>query len=255
MPCFGRSAERKDQEGQIKELDVAGFLRGAAVVVLVGIASSSMADDLRVVGGDVVWADAEQPLNYIFGVENVTVPPELPETMAGWALSLALQPDVEALGTVEFRSIAIPPDYVFEGVLTFGLRSEFGYAPEFSQGTSVNLVGDVAPGGVTVPATGRNLLQLELVASPDAQGRFDILATPNDSQASFLSYWTSISSSTSPTISDRYYLNVPSDGGPVVVGSVRIGEVPEPATWVMLLCGAGILGIGIRRLRGRRYLR
>ncbi len=235
---------------------MAGFLRGAAVVVLVGIASSSMADDLRVVGGDVVWADAEQPLNYVFGVENVTAPPEppeLPEMMAGWALSLAVQPDVEALGTVEFRSIAIPPDYIFEGVLTLGLRSEFGYAPEFSQGTSVNLVGDVTLGGVTVPATGRNLLQVELVASPDAQGRFDILATPNDSQASFLSYWTSISS-TSPTISDRYYLNVPSDGGPVVVGSVRIGEVPEPATWVMLLCGAGILGIGIRRLRGRRHL-
>ena len=61
-----------------------GFLRGAVVVVLLGIASSSMAGDFRLMGGDIVWADAEQPLDYVFGVENIT---GTSATMAGWTLT------------------------------------------------------------------------------------------------------------------------------------------------------------------------
>ena len=148
-----------------------------------------------------------------------------------------MQPDVEALGTVEFRSIAVPSDYIFEGGLTLGLQSGFAGDLRFRRERPANLVRDIAlSGGVTVPATGKNLLQVELVASSGAQGRFDILATPNQSQ--LLSYWVSDSGG----VSNRDFSNIPFDGGAVAVGAVRIGEVPEPATWVMLLCGAGILG-------------
>jgi hypothetical protein len=32
------------------------------------------------------------------------------------------------------------------------------------------------------------------------------------------------------------------------------GNIPEPATWAMMICGFGLLGAALRRTRGRRAL-
>jgi hypothetical protein len=101
--------------------------------------------------------------------------------------------------------------------------------------------------GISVPASGNNLLKVGFSASADARGRFHILASSDSLVGSM---W----SSTDGVQHD--FANVPfSSGDAAVIGSVLIGAVevaavPEPSTAAL-----GLLAVGVSLfLRQRQQL-
>lgn len=203
------------------------------------LANVASGGDLSISGQDLSWSPTTEPSPRLFiEINNDTGTGDL---LLAWELTLEIVPDVNATGSVQFMSASKPPDYLFPDGST-------GIGPPFSgPSDTIGPLGDGYFLGVIVPSDpspGRNLVQVDFVASSDADGGFDILAVPDEHGSS--SWYSS-------DFAPRAYLEIPFGGGPVNVGSVLI--VSEPSSVVLLALGTIFLSFcrfGSRRRRGRR---
>jgi hypothetical protein len=194
---------------------------------------------------DVILGSSNPPGLPLVTSAGTTSPPMLvnvssttgSDVMSAWMFTLVIQPEAGATGTVTFQnpppgttSPPNPPNYIFDGngsgihaANTAGLTLE-------ADDTDKNF-----PAGVTVPtAPPANLLGVQFLASPDASGLFDVVATANGS----LTLWLD------DTGSPRDFANAPA-GADFVIGVVRVPPsgptVPEPSALALLgLGGAGL---------------
>jgi hypothetical protein len=174
------------------------------------------------------------------------------DVMSAWMFVLTIQPEAGATGTLTFANPPVgassppnPPNYIFGGD-GFGINAtNTGGLSLESDDTDVNF-----PGGATVPLSpsSANLLAIQFLASSDASGLFDIVATLNGS----LSLWLD------DTGSPRDFANAP-DGSDFVIGVVKVTPqggggvtpVPEPSTLALLALGGPALAAWRWRRRRR----
>jgi hypothetical protein len=177
------------------------------------------------------WNPAVEPSPaHLVSISNPTASPDL---LVAWQIGLRIVGAVDAVGTVEFSSLATPPNYLFAG------RSQ-GLTPAVSLPTDdIFTVGDNdLLSGIAVPPGPVGLLSLEFVVSPGASGTFLIEAVGGE----FRSIWVS------DDFLGRDYTNLPSDSS-LVLGTLTI--VPEPHGTVLLAVGA-LLWAVVRRATCRR---
>ena len=195
-------------------------MKGTCSLAFVAVFLSNVASggDLSIVSQDLSWSPTTEPSPQLFiEINNDTGTEDL---LLAWELMLEIVPDENATGTVEFMSAGEPLDYLFPSGST-------GIAPEFiGPSDTIGPLGDAYFLGVIVPARpepGRNLLQIDFVASPDAAGEFDIFVVADEQGSS--SWYSS-------DFAPRVYLDMPFGGEPVNVGSVWV--VSEPSSIVLL---------------------
>jgi hypothetical protein len=219
---------------------VVGIL-GAALVLIAPC--WSWAGVYQVVGETKDWTPVSgSPLPYLLSItnpDNYNVNP-----VAGWSLKLQIVPDSGATGSVSFLSASMPSqDYLFAG------RSSGLIPPFCGPSQTINLISDMDAQftGVTVPQAGMSLLQLQLTASADATGQFNIEAVPG----SDLSYWMYIDAIALEGVPVAFQ-NVPFTGNNVTLGSVTIPTVPEPPTLISIAALLGFAAFRVcRRLVGQ----
>jgi hypothetical protein len=182
-------------------------------------------------------------LNYLIGIENLN---ESPDLLMLWDLNLTISPaPTETTGDLFIVKAYQPSkNYLLE-------KRQGQISPEFSGPlTSIALIND-ADGigyGVSVPKTGKYLLELELQPTTDAQGTFNITVQPDE----FSAFWATYDVTSGQLIAHEFD-KLPFDSllPPVMIGSVTIHNVPEPASIAILTIG--MLCIFGRRLRCRTY--
>lgn len=209
----------------------------ASLAVLILTASPALADHLTLTGQNLSWNPANPSPVFTVGVENSDA---TTDHLLAWSLGLEIVPAAGALGTVKFAGFidpTSPSDYLLDGD-SAGLLTLAAFPT-----TSIAPIGDntVSATGVPIPATGKFLLQVNFVASPDARGTFDIVVHADQFTGA---YWSGLS------LEAQSFLNAPLPGGSTKIGQLSV--VPEPATWLMAgqvaLLGAGTL-IWRRRVR------
>jgi hypothetical protein len=160
----------------------------------------------------------------VIGIDNTT---GISDVLYGWQLGLEIVPQSGATGSLRFKTAALPDAaYLLDG------RSD-GLTPAFSgPADTIKIIGDTDSlfSGVSVPPSGKNLLQLDFDALPGSFGLFYIKAVPDLFNGC---NWFS------GDFSARDYVNVPFSGGSVILGSVNV--VPEPSLAVLLLSGLSVL--------------
>ena len=185
----------------------------AAILIVIAVSNSSLADNFALTGEDLTWNPlSDTSPTFVIGIAN---PDNLADPLFGWSLGLEIVPAAGAIGSLEFASATLPDDYLLDG------RSD-GLVPPFSPpDTTIRPIADSDSEftGIVVPASGKNLLALTFAGSPDIQGQFQILAVPELFTGS---NWFSADFENA-----REFGNVPFDGDPFVLGTVTI--VPEPA--------------------------
>jgi hypothetical protein len=172
--------------------------------------------------------------DFVIAIEN---PTGISDPLCGWQASLTITPDIGATGTVQFRALSLPTNYVFAGQPDDYWDGEF-HPPSNATGMVADNIG--LP-GVVVPVSGTSLLDVQLTASTTASGRFKIafVAGALDDTSWFSSDFLS-----------RSFDGVPLNSGSVDVGWVDVTPSPEPGT-ALLLVSAGILLLGVWRVRCR----
>jgi hypothetical protein len=199
---------------------------GTAITLLIALTSQAHAGGLTVTASNVIWNPVHDPSPaVVIAIEN---PGNTPDLLFAWSLGLNITPAAGSHGTLSFNTATLPSSYLLD------LRSD-GLVPTFTgPSASIPVIGDTDAAflGITVPATGENLLQTSFVASVGASGVFQISLVPSSLQGT---NW--IPSDFSP----RAFDNVPFGGGSVVVGSVTL--VPEPSSFdlVVQMCVVGAL--------------
>ena len=161
------------------------------------------------------------------------------DIMEGWFITLNIVPRAGTTGTLTFQHPATglapnPPNYIFDG---------HGTGITVTNGGTTLVAFDVdATTGTVVPATVRNLLQMDFLASPGASGLFDIVAVEGAGK----NLWTDSNSN------NQLFSNVPLGTGTVLIGDVSVSPatIPEPSSLALLALGGGALA-GWRRWRKR----
>jgi hypothetical protein len=214
------------KESDNKESSTMRFGSSILLAAVLAVSPSSVASALSITGEDLVWNQLDPSPIYIVGIQNLEASTD---PLFAWSLGLEIVPDAGAVGTLQFDSATLPPDYLLDG------RSG-GLTPALSgPTTSIAPIGDSDSDftGIEVPSTGKNLLATTLVASPDAQGLFRIFAVGDPFTGS---NWFS-----DDFENTRAFANVPFTGGPVEIGSITI--VPEPSTAALATIGFVAIGV------------
>lgn len=204
------------------------LLLAALVAATIPNAASA---ELLLSGNSMNWNPLVAPSpTHVISVANTDASPDL---LVAWQIGLRIVGTVDAVGTVEFSSLASPPSYLLAG------RSQ-GLTPAVSLPTDdIFTVGDNdLLSGIAVPPGPVGLLALEFVASSGASGTFSIQAVGGE----FRSIWVS------DDFTGRDYSNLPNNSS-LVLGTLTI--VPEPHGAVLLAIGA-LLWAVIRRSTCRR---
>ncbi len=156
------------------------------------------------------------------------------DNLSGYQVSLQIVPQGGATGSLTFAtpttsgSATEPANYIFAAVNNAGLNvTNLGGSLFFFD------FNDPYTGGVDVPdGAGSNLVAMTFNASLGTSGLFDIVADREFTE------WTD---SASPTQMARFFTNVPSGTGTVVIGQVQVAPIPEPsgaiAITVLLVIG------------------
>jgi hypothetical protein len=172
--------------------------------------------------------------NYRIGIENPPLTaggPKSPDFLFLWSLNLTVSPASPATtgDLLIVNAYAPTSNYLLQG-----RGDPQGLAPTFSgPANSIALISDsdFNNTGVDVPETGKYLLELDLQASSDAHGLFNIEIQPDASS----SYWQELSDFDTLPFNYRAFNNLPFDSLlPVTIGTVNISNVPEPASLVIL---------------------
>ncbi len=212
---------------------------GYLVLMMLGVTSQAEALTLKIadLSGDTVPEisyvnGSGLPLGLVLQLANTSSSDSLP--VSGWQSGLRLQPDPAAQGSLLFESMAIP-----DGSL-YGSYSAPG--PPITAAASEIVVSDADLTGANpaVPAgLARNVLQLGLSVSPTAQGTFVLTMSGYDlSDIDHASFWFPVGE-VLPTPFD----NVAGSGEPqqIVLARIRVIDVPEPSSILVLLVGAALL--------------
>ena len=216
------------------------FQKGILATVLVNFAVTvALAGNLSVT---TPYASPNEPLEWDLGNPSPVMTIDIENTTStvdhlwSWSLGLEIIPDVGATGMLQFNSVGIPDNYWEQGMSS-------NLAPPFAGPSStISVIGDTETdsSGVEVPESG-NLLNVDFDASSDPMGLFHIRAVPGQFAGS---NWFS-----DDFLTARDFLNIPFDGGPVIIGSINV--VPEPSTITMLI---GMLGGSVLFLWRRRRI-
>ena len=207
---------------------------------LVPIPVESRADSFTVRGENTNWVhEPGDSLQYLIGIENLSSSSAL---LLLWDLNLTIRPaSTQTTGNLFIVNAYQPSqNYLLKG------RTD-GIAPPFSgPANSIDLIGDVDNQyvGVPVPNIGKYLLELDLQASDNAQGQFNIEVQPQTST----SYWQTLDDIFSEPPNIRAFDNLPFESSsPITIGIIMVQSVPEPSSIAILSAGVAI--ISVLRLR------
>jgi hypothetical protein len=157
-------------------------------------------------------------------ITNLSSPSTL---MAGWQLDLLIVPIGPATGSLTFATPAgnpfsapNPPNYIF-GNDNLGIEG----TNTGSNLTANDFYGDL--GGVLVPTTGANLLQVSFSATSDASGLYGIYALEGPANTN----WSDADGNT------LFFQNVPNGDGMVEIGEVEVSPAPTSLTLTVLAVG------------------
>jgi hypothetical protein len=212
------------------------YTAAIAAVVLFG-AGQTFAASLSIGASNIVWnpsVDGTPSGTMSVEIFNSTVGPD-PDLLGGWLLDLVIQP-VTATGTLQFNSATLPAgaSYVMNGNST-SLNGSVTNTSVIAFAAAPN-----SPFGVSVPASGTYLLDLNFKTPDNASGLFALVAQPGIANTT----WSDAEGN------DREFTNIPWDSSPLVLGYINV--VPEPASVLSLAAGLlAVVGIGIRRNRCR----
>ena len=204
---------------------------------------------LSLTGTSVNWSSpsAASP-TFLVGVLNPSGGE--PDPVIGWSLGLAVAGAAGSVGTVQFATATQPVSnylYSYDSAGSVGISTTTTF-PASSIGTISDIAND---NGIAVPSAGANLLALTFTATSNAYGVFDVFAVPYDGVSNG-SYWTD-GNDGNTGYPPHDFLNVPSTGGNVLLGTITIppptgAATPEPGT--IALVGTGMLALaGFCRLR------
>ncbi|MCE5268294.1 MAG: hypothetical protein LLG00_10460 [Planctomycetaceae bacterium] len=170
--------------------------------------------------------------------------------LAGWQLTCMIIRSAGAIGQVSFGTFGYPPSYVLAGACDPFDSYDAGTGnPLGTPGViaTSNLISDFVSVGtvaINVPSTGTNLVSIELTASGDAAGRFDIAVLP-DADPNYPEYvgsgWFNHEGE------EKEFVGMAFGTGPVIVGSVLV--IPEPPTLALLVSGCVAVAWALRHLR------
>ena len=215
----------------------------AMSLLLAHLPVESRVDGFSIVGENTNWAHLSgTTLNYLIGIEN---PNESTELLVLWDLNLTITPaSTQTTGNLFIANAYQPSEnYLLEGFTS-------GLAPPFNDpANSINQIGDADSQfiGVPVPIKGKCLLKLELQASDNTQGLFNIEVHPLETSA----YWATTDDIFADPPRNRAFDNLPFESDfPVTIGTVLVQNVPEPSS-ITILSG-GISCLLIRRIRSDR---
>jgi hypothetical protein len=189
-------------------------------------------------GSPLLMSAGSQSGPMLFRIASDATPPDL---MAAWSVSLVLLPEPGATGLLEF---AAPASGYLPAAASYVFGNQGLGVAVTNLGTQLMANDFLDPGfglGVAVPGgPGIGLLRTTFTASASAVGLFGIYAVRGAASTE----WTDAGLTT------RFFDNVPSGTGRVLVGQVLIeGVIPEPSA--MLLFGVGTVVLLALRRRGR----
>ncbi len=148
------------------------------------------------------------------------------ELLGGWMVTLELQP-VAATGTLQFNSATLPAGAAY--TMNGNSSGLFGSVTDSS--VQASAYAPSSPFGVSVPASGTYLLDLNFKTPDNATGTFALVAMPG----LFVTEWSNAAAD------ELAFTNVPfGNASPVTLGYITI--VPEPGTAMMLTVGICVLG-------------
>jgi hypothetical protein len=205
-----------------------------ALLLVAAIALPAQAGSLSIGGQDLGWSGTGTSPTFTIGIENPA--PAVTDQLAGWQLGLTIVAQGGAAGSLSFATVALPANYLLNGNSEY--QSGMGFIPGYPTlpATSIAAIGDVTvSGGVMVPGSGDNLLALTFSATAGTNGVFDIYATAPTSSYATGSYWID----SSFNFQNFGGLSTGS-GGELLLGQVSITPstvIPEPQSFVLLLCG------------------
>lgn len=209
-----------------------------AIPISVGTSGSPLVMDAGTTAGGVT-----------VNVFNASTPDTPGNFLAAWTTSLIIVPDGGSTGTVGFASAgAAASDYVF------GTPSIlFTTVISTDTTTDDSLLGfdsQFPPaGGVEIPTTGLNLMDLSFNASGDADGTFGIFLLPSPD-----STWGNAGDAGTP-VDDQDFGNFAAANVPVRIGEIQVNPVvvdvavPEPVTSALGMMGLAVLGSVLTRRR------
>jgi hypothetical protein len=159
------------------------------------------------------------------------------DLLTGWQVTLSIVADPGTTGSLTYNTATEPANYILP---SFGAASGLG-----NTDTQLQMFDSETPVvAVQVPtSSGANLLEVTLEASNNALGTFGIFAIDGVD-----SLWTDANS---PRV-DRDFGNVPTGGGAVRIGEIRV--VPEPGGLMVWGFVGGVLGLAHRRTMSRCFL-
>jgi hypothetical protein len=168
-------------------------------------------------------------LNYLIGIENAN---ESSDLLVLWDLNLTITPaSTQTTGNLFIANAYQPHEnYLLDGI-TSGLEPSFN-----GPANSINQIGDMDGQliGVSVPKKGKYLLELDLQATDDAQGLFNIEIQPQETSA----YWATTDDILADPPKSRAFDNLPFESSaPITIGTVKIQNVPEPSSIAVLSVG------------------
>jgi hypothetical protein len=128
--------------------------------------SISFHDPLSPSVHDIQWNPTASSPVMVFGIENTT---STTDKLYGWQLGLEIVSESGATpGGLRFKTATLPTSYLLES------RSG-GLIPSFSgPAATISVIGDTDSlfTGVSVPSSGKNLLQVDFDALPGASGLY-----------------------------------------------------------------------------------
>jgi hypothetical protein len=204
------------------------------------------AESFTIQGENKIWDRSSYPsLDFLIAITN---PSERSDWVSTWQLNLSIQAvPGEATGKIFFTDALKPnQNYLFENS-TSQIAPAYHDNPDNTE-FRISMIGDAAFDFETftnysaqVPKTGKNLLDLKLSASEDAQGLFRIISYPSED----ITYWQTLDDFVNDPPTTQPFENLPFDlGAPVVIGTIIINNVPEPNSLASL---AAVILIGIAR--------
>lgn len=229
----------------------------AALTLLVATSGLAMADALSVgtiPTSPLSWNLATNPTDspaMTIPITNGSTPQTA--TLFEWTMALEIVPANGATGTLSLATVSTPSNNVLNAGAdspTANYISSGGYYYTFASNNGPNY-------SSTVPTSGANMLSLQLSATSNASGTFNIYALPGSS-ADPLSFWTyyNQANNSDPDNGVNYaFTNIPfgtGTGTGVLLGSVLVtpAAVPEPGSMVLAaIAGLGYAGYGWRKRR------
>ncbi len=225
---------------------------------LAHIPLTSHADSFSIVGENINWDSMSQsPLNYLIGIDN---PNGSSELLFLWELNLSIVPaSPQTTGDITIINAYQPThDYLLED-RNLGIISTFS-----GPANSIFQIGDFdnpplgSPAGVSVPSSGKYLLEMDLQAENNAQGLFNIIVQPSllsPPDQTLLSYWCTEEDFLADPINLREFDNLPfASPSPIIIGTVMVQNVPEPSSITILSFGIAVLIAQCFRLAKQQVL-